>query len=90
MWMTTPYRHLGSADTSSVTSTLLALPESAWEEGESLRRSLTLYRETRSIFLKSVSAQSFGKIIAERALREADVEIQGNWGDLVTETEALV
>ena len=90
MWMTTPYRHLGSADTRTVTAMLLALPESAWEEGESLRRSLTLYRETRSIFLKSVSAQIFGKILAERRLTEADVEIQGNWGDLAQETQGLV
>lgn len=90
MWMTTPYRHLGSAQIRAVTERLEALPESAWEEGESLRRSLTLYRETRSIFLKSIAAQTFGQILAERPLRESDVEIQGDWGPLVDETETLV
>ena len=90
MWMTKPYRHLGAADTSAITERLLGLPEAAWEEGESLRRSLTLYRETRSIFLKSISAQLFGQILAERPLLESDVEIQGDWGPLVTEAEALI
>ena len=90
MWMTTPYRHLGPADIGTITDLLTAMPESAWLEGENLRRSLTLYRETHSIFLKSVSAQLFGQILAERPLREADVEIQGQWGELVAETEALI
>lgn len=66
MWMTTPYRHLGPADIGDITDLLTAMPESAWLEGENLRRSLTLYRETHSIFLKSVSAQLFGQILAER------------------------
>jgi len=90
MWMTTPYRHLGSADIGAITDLLTAMPESAWLEGENLRRSLTLYRETHSIFLKSVSAQLFGQILAERPLQESDVEIQGHWGELVAETEALI
>ena len=64
MWMTKPYRQLGSADIEALTDALLALPEQAWHEGETLRRELTLYRETKSIFLKSISAQDFSKIVA--------------------------
>ncbi len=75
MWITAPYRHLASVDTGALTKAVLSLPETSWQADRQQLKELAFYRETNSIFLRSVDAQTFNNVLRERSLQEADITI---------------
>ncbi|MEH6518792.1 MAG: aspartyl/asparaginyl beta-hydroxylase domain-containing protein [Halioglobus sp.] len=90
MWITTPYRHLGSVDISALSEQILSLPERTWQADEKLRRDLAFYRETNSIFLKSIPAKTFNEIAALRPLKDSDITLQSGWESLHEQVQPIL
>jgi hypothetical protein len=82
MWLSERCRQLDSFETDALTDVVLGLPEHLWRADEALTQELTLNRQTHSIYLKSISATEFARIIASRPLSPEDVGQQAGWESL--------
>ena len=90
MWIERTYREFGAINVTDLTSRVLEAPENHWLDGEYLRQQLTLARQTNSIFLRSMSTQTFEDILSERSIAPDDIEAVDNGARLSESAEPVL
>lgn len=90
MWLTTTHLCIDAFDINKLISKVLALPEESWHLDQDLLNQLTVNRPTHSIFIQSIDAQSFAKILSERPLQASDIQRKAGWDMLSADVTELV
>jgi aspartyl/asparaginyl beta-hydroxylase len=90
MWLPEPYRVLDTLDVTELAQTIDQLSEASWQADKKLLQSMTKNRQADSIFIRSIAAADFSRILSERPLKQDDVQFYQGWSELAGELDAVL